>query len=158
VSCGVWRRQAPSLFRTELIQGLVSFGVAEGSAYRKTLEGLRAENTAYIAGAGNPAEVADAIEQGIRADDPPARVVVGEDAQSGSSSSMTLTRTASPSSCGPRSRPSPIPNRPQASRRQLRHEPCQVDDLAQLDNATVFTPHDFDLARRDGLSRRRLPE
>jgi NAD(P)-dependent dehydrogenase (short-subunit alcohol dehydrogenase family) len=81
VSCGVWRRQAPGLFRTELIQGLVSFGVAEGSAYRKTLEGLRAENTAYIAGAGNPAEVADAIEQCIRADDPPARVVVGEDAQ-----------------------------------------------------------------------------
>jgi hypothetical protein len=45
------------------------------------IHGFRAENTAYIAGAGDPAEVADAIEQCIRADNPPARVVVGEDAQ-----------------------------------------------------------------------------
>jgi hypothetical protein len=44
-------------------------------------QGLRAENTAYVAGAGNPEEVADAIDQCIRADDPPARVVVGEDAK-----------------------------------------------------------------------------
>jgi NAD(P)-dependent dehydrogenase (short-subunit alcohol dehydrogenase family) len=72
---------APGLFRTEMIEGLVSFGIAEGSAYRKTLEGLRAENTVYIAGAGNPQEVADAIDQCVRADDPPARVVVGADAQ-----------------------------------------------------------------------------
>jgi NAD(P)-dependent dehydrogenase (short-subunit alcohol dehydrogenase family) len=40
---------APGLFRTEMVEGLVSFGIAEGSAYRKTLEGLRAENTVYIA-------------------------------------------------------------------------------------------------------------
>src|ERR1022692_315104 len=71
---------------------------------------------------------------------------------------MTLTPTVSPSSCGPRSRPSPVPDQPYASRRQLGHEACQVDHLAQLDNAAVVTPHDFDLAHRDGLSSRRLRE
>ena len=72
---------APGLFRTEMSASLASFEVAADSPYRAAFAGLMAENEARISAAADPDEVAAAIERCIDADDPPARVVVGADAE-----------------------------------------------------------------------------
>ena len=73
---------APGLFRTEMSEALDDFAVADDSPYAALLEGLRRQNAARIPTAGDPDEVAIAIEACIDADEPPARVVVGADAES----------------------------------------------------------------------------
>jgi NAD(P)-dependent dehydrogenase (short-subunit alcohol dehydrogenase family) len=73
---------APGLFRTEMAEELDDFEVPDDSPYGATLEGLRRQNAARIPAAGDPDEVAAAIEACIDADEPPARVVVGADAES----------------------------------------------------------------------------
>ncbi len=70
---------APGLFRTAMSEQLPCCQVADGSGYARAFEMLRSHNAAALESAGNPDEVASAIEDCIRADDPPARIVVGAD-------------------------------------------------------------------------------
>jgi NAD(P)-dependent dehydrogenase (short-subunit alcohol dehydrogenase family) len=70
---------APGLFRTAMSEQLPSCQVADGSRYARAFETLRSLNAAELDSAGDPDEVASAIEDCIRADEPPARVVVGAD-------------------------------------------------------------------------------
>jgi NAD(P)-dependent dehydrogenase (short-subunit alcohol dehydrogenase family) len=71
---------APGLFQTPMARQLPSFAVAADSRYAATLDKLREQNAAALEGAADPDEVARAIEDCLRASDPPARVVVGADA------------------------------------------------------------------------------
>jgi NAD(P)-dependent dehydrogenase (short-subunit alcohol dehydrogenase family) len=73
---------APGLFETEMSAALDTYAVPADSAYREALAGLMAQNAARSATAADPDEVAAAIERCIRAPEPPARVVVGADAES----------------------------------------------------------------------------
>jgi NAD(P)-dependent dehydrogenase (short-subunit alcohol dehydrogenase family) len=72
---------APGLYRTAMADQLLSFPVAAGSRYADTLAALRAEIAAGLEEAADPDEVARAIEDCILATDPPARIVVGADAE-----------------------------------------------------------------------------
>jgi NAD(P)-dependent dehydrogenase (short-subunit alcohol dehydrogenase family) len=71
---------APGLFRTEMSARLPDFTVAAGSAYTTPFGALMAGNSAALQHAGDPDEVARAIEDCIAASEPPARIVVGADA------------------------------------------------------------------------------
>jgi NAD(P)-dependent dehydrogenase (short-subunit alcohol dehydrogenase family) len=70
---------APGFFRSAMAEQLPSFQVADDSRYATALLRLRASNAARAEAAGDPDEVARAIEDCIRADEPPARRVVGAD-------------------------------------------------------------------------------
>jgi NAD(P)-dependent dehydrogenase (short-subunit alcohol dehydrogenase family) len=70
---------APGFFRSAMAEQLPSFQVADDSRYATALRRLRASNAARVSKAGDPDEVARAIEDCIRADEPPARRVVGAD-------------------------------------------------------------------------------
>jgi NAD(P)-dependent dehydrogenase (short-subunit alcohol dehydrogenase family) len=70
---------APGFFRSAMAEQLPSFQVADGSRYATALFRLRAGNAERLKTAGDPDEVARAIEDCIRADEPPARRVVGAD-------------------------------------------------------------------------------
>jgi len=70
---------APGFYRSAMAEQLPSFQVAEDSRYATALFRLRASNAARLEKAGDPDEVARAIEDCIRADEPPARRVVGAD-------------------------------------------------------------------------------
>jgi NAD(P)-dependent dehydrogenase (short-subunit alcohol dehydrogenase family) len=68
---------APGLFRTAMSEKLISYNVAGDSVYAAAFEALREQTRSRLETAGNPDEVAAAIEDCIRAGDPPARIVVG---------------------------------------------------------------------------------
>jgi NAD(P)-dependent dehydrogenase (short-subunit alcohol dehydrogenase family) len=72
---------APGLFRTAMATELTSFAVDGSSPYRAHFDGMLRQNEERLAAAGDPDEVARAIEACLRADRPPARVVVGADAE-----------------------------------------------------------------------------
>ena len=72
---------APGLFRTEMAAALATYAVDKDSPYRAPFEGAMAQNRQRVPTAGDPDEVAVAIDQCIRATDPPARIMVGNDAQ-----------------------------------------------------------------------------
>lgn len=72
---------APGLFLTEMARARSSYRVAEGSLYQRAFTELAARSDAELGEAGDPDEVAAAIESCMRAADPPARVVVGTDAE-----------------------------------------------------------------------------
>jgi NAD(P)-dependent dehydrogenase (short-subunit alcohol dehydrogenase family) len=72
---------APGLFRTPMSEALPSAGVDDGSAYAPAFVRLAAAATARLEDAADPDDVAVAIARCLRAADPPARVVVGEDAE-----------------------------------------------------------------------------
>ncbi len=72
---------APGLFRTPMAEGLGRASVAPGSAYRAALDGLRRVDAARVDAAGDPDEVAAAVEACMASADPPARIVVGDDAR-----------------------------------------------------------------------------
>lgn len=72
---------APGFFRTEMAESLGDIGAPTGSHYADVLEKLRAGNAARLDGAGDPDQVAAAIEGVITATTAPARVVVGADAE-----------------------------------------------------------------------------
>ena len=72
---------APGLFRTEMSNTLDSFRVSRESSYRKAFEALTTQQTARKDTAGDPDEVAAAIQECIHAADAPARMVVGSDAE-----------------------------------------------------------------------------
>lgn len=71
---------APGLFRTPMAQRLPGYGVGADSPYAAVFSALSEGSTAKIEEAGDPDEAARAIEQCIRAADPPARLLVGADA------------------------------------------------------------------------------
>ncbi len=71
---------APGLFRTAMAQQLQSFPIGADSGYAPMLAAMREQNASGLAEAGDPDQVARAIEDCILASDPPARVVVGADA------------------------------------------------------------------------------
>lgn len=83
---------APGLFRTAMADELGRRPVAPGSAYRAALEGLRGADGERLAAAGDPDQVAVAVEECLLSADPPARVVVGADAEG----FEQLLRNASP--------------------------------------------------------------
>jgi NAD(P)-dependent dehydrogenase (short-subunit alcohol dehydrogenase family) len=72
---------APGLFRTEMAEARSTYRVAEGSAYQRAFSELAARSVAQMEEAADPAQVAAAIESCMRAADPPARIVVGADAE-----------------------------------------------------------------------------
>lgn len=71
---------APGLFRTAMAQQLQSFAIGADSRYAPVLTAMREQNAIGLDEAGDPDQVAGAIEDCILAGDPPARVVVGADA------------------------------------------------------------------------------
>jgi NAD(P)-dependent dehydrogenase (short-subunit alcohol dehydrogenase family) len=72
---------APGLFLTPLAESLATFSAPSGSAYAKVLDAMIALQPARLAMARDPDVVALAVEDVLRADDPPFRVVVGADAK-----------------------------------------------------------------------------
>jgi len=71
---------APGLFRTPMSEGLPTITVDDASPWAPAFERLSVASTARLEDAADPDDVAVAIESCLRADDPPARVVVGQDA------------------------------------------------------------------------------
>jgi NAD(P)-dependent dehydrogenase (short-subunit alcohol dehydrogenase family) len=72
---------APGLFRTEMSESLDTYAVAEGSVYEPVFRALMASNTALHDKAADPDVVAAAIAACIAVSPPPARVIVGTDAE-----------------------------------------------------------------------------
>ncbi len=72
---------APGFFLTEMAQSLGATELPADSIYLDALTTLRAQNIGRLDGAGDPDDVAAAIELCIDAPEPPARVVVGADAE-----------------------------------------------------------------------------
>lgn len=73
---------APGLFRTEMAAQLGTQSVDPDSAYSTELRAIRLQDVERLDKAGDPDEVAQAIEACVENDEPPARLVVGADAQS----------------------------------------------------------------------------
>jgi NAD(P)-dependent dehydrogenase (short-subunit alcohol dehydrogenase family) len=72
---------APGLFRTGMAEGLTSYSVGDASPYRDHFDALLRQNAERLTSAADPDEVAAVIEGCLRRADPPARVVVGADAE-----------------------------------------------------------------------------
>jgi NAD(P)-dependent dehydrogenase (short-subunit alcohol dehydrogenase family) len=72
---------APGLFRTPMAEAMPTYELDPTSPYADALRNLTAQSAARIEDAGDPDDVARAIVDCVHGDDPPARVVVGEDAQ-----------------------------------------------------------------------------
>ena len=72
---------APGLFVTPMSAALADPGDHAGSRYAAALGALPGRAATALEHAGDPDDVARAIEDCIAAADPPARIVVGEDAQ-----------------------------------------------------------------------------
>jgi NAD(P)-dependent dehydrogenase (short-subunit alcohol dehydrogenase family) len=71
---------APGFYRTAMAQALLSFTVASDSPYAAAFGTLQQHNAARLPSAADPDEAARAIEDCLRAADPPARLVTGADA------------------------------------------------------------------------------
>ena len=71
---------APGFFLTPMAQSLGDAVEVHQPMYRTEIDAMQAGTPSRLASAGDPDTVAAAIEVCIRADDPPARVVVGADA------------------------------------------------------------------------------
>ena len=72
---------APGFFRTAMAEALSDYAPAPDSVYAAAVATLTSGNDARLATAGDPDQVAAAIEACIDAPSPPARVVVGADAE-----------------------------------------------------------------------------
>ena len=72
---------APGLFQTPMSAAFGSGRVADDSPYAAAFAAAIEESVAEVARAGDPGLVARAIDDCIRAGDPPARIVVGADAE-----------------------------------------------------------------------------
>lgn len=72
---------APGLFRTAMADELGRHPVDPTSRYRAALETLRGADTQRLESAGDPDDVAAAVEQCLLTAEPAARVVVGADAE-----------------------------------------------------------------------------
>lgn len=73
---------APGLFRTPMAESLATYAIDATSPYRRAFERMTEQAPDRLPGAGDPDDVAAAIETCIHAEEPPARVVVGADARS----------------------------------------------------------------------------
>ena len=73
---------SPGLFRTKMASELGTREVDPASNYAAALRGMTLQDKDRLEKAGDPDEVAVAIEQALASPEPPARVVVGRDAQS----------------------------------------------------------------------------
>jgi NAD(P)-dependent dehydrogenase (short-subunit alcohol dehydrogenase family) len=71
---------APGFFLTEMASSLSAAPIPEDSVHATALRRLREQDAARIETAGDPDDVAAAIEACIEGPDPPARLVVGLDA------------------------------------------------------------------------------
>jgi NAD(P)-dependent dehydrogenase (short-subunit alcohol dehydrogenase family) len=71
----------PGLFRTAMSERLPGYLVGDDSPYLALSRAISVEAGAGLDEAGDPDEAARAIEQCLRADDPPARLLVGADAE-----------------------------------------------------------------------------
>lgn len=71
---------APGLFRTKMAGALGGYDVADDSPYRDVFRAFTARERENWPRAGDPDDFAEVVERCIRADSPPARVVVGDDA------------------------------------------------------------------------------
>ena len=71
---------APGLFRTPMAEALPTYEIDPSSVYADAFQALTAQSVARLDEAADPDDVARAIVDCVHADDPPARVVVGEDA------------------------------------------------------------------------------
>lgn len=72
---------APGLFLTPMAESLTTFTAPDGSAYSERFEAMIAQQPSRLPNAGDPDEVAKAVQACLDSDDPPFRVVVGTDAQ-----------------------------------------------------------------------------
>ncbi|MEN3272438.1 MAG: hypothetical protein V7636_1199 [Actinomycetota bacterium] len=72
---------APGFFRTPMAESTSTFDVDSTSLYADALRNLKAQAGPRLETAGDPDDVARSIADCVHADDPPARVIVGEDAQ-----------------------------------------------------------------------------
>jgi NAD(P)-dependent dehydrogenase (short-subunit alcohol dehydrogenase family) len=72
---------APGLFATDMAAETCSFEPSAESRYRRALEQMKTMQSERVKLAGDPDDVAAAIQHAIDSDDPPVRVVVGDDAQ-----------------------------------------------------------------------------
>lgn len=72
---------APGLFLTEMAESLPTFTAPPGSAYRERFDALVGQQPDRLASAGDPDVVAQTVEAVLRDDDPPFRIVVGDDAK-----------------------------------------------------------------------------
>ena len=73
---------APGFFRTEMAESLGGARHIEpGSPYRAALEAIRAADVDRLQSAGDPDLVAQAVERCLGSAEPPARIVVGADAE-----------------------------------------------------------------------------
>ncbi|MBO0821942.1 MAG: SDR family NAD(P)-dependent oxidoreductase [Nocardiopsaceae bacterium] len=72
---------APGLFRTPMSESLPSQRAAPGSRFAGAFERLSAFSRQRLDGAGDPDDAARVIEDVLRSDSPPARVVAGADAR-----------------------------------------------------------------------------
>lgn len=70
---------APGLFRTPMSESLPSQRAAPGSRFAGALETLAKSSEQRLQGAGNPDDAARVIEDCIRSDSPPARIIAGAD-------------------------------------------------------------------------------
>ena len=72
---------APGLFLTPMARSLSSYGVSSVSPYGAAFDSMRKQAVQGVDQAGDPDDVARAIEDCMSAAEPPARLVVGDDAQ-----------------------------------------------------------------------------
>ena len=72
---------APGLFLTAMAEALGGYAVDPASPHATAFANLLAAAPARLTTAGDPDVVAQAIESVLRAEDPPARIVVGDDAR-----------------------------------------------------------------------------
>jgi NAD(P)-dependent dehydrogenase (short-subunit alcohol dehydrogenase family) len=72
---------APGLFRTDMARNLGEVAVDPASPYAAAMTTLRSQDRGRLESAGDPDEVAQAVERCLTSEDPPARVVVGADAE-----------------------------------------------------------------------------
>jgi len=72
---------APGLFRTEMAESLGQRAVDPDSHYRAALDAQRAGEPGRLQTAGDPDVVAQAVEACLTGAEPPARIVVGADAE-----------------------------------------------------------------------------
>jgi NAD(P)-dependent dehydrogenase (short-subunit alcohol dehydrogenase family) len=72
---------APGLFRTPMAEALPTYSVDPASPYADAIRALTQQAASRLDGAGDPDDVARAIADCVHGDDPPARVVVGDDAK-----------------------------------------------------------------------------
>jgi NAD(P)-dependent dehydrogenase (short-subunit alcohol dehydrogenase family) len=72
---------APGLYLTPMAQSLPSYGVHSDSPYGAAFDTMHKQTVEAVENAGDPDEVARAVEDCMNTAEPPARLVVGADAQ-----------------------------------------------------------------------------